>query len=307
MNNLVAFIFNPYGVAYLVIVAGSQVLYRQWRQKQRDRIATQRRTRGLPPTTRLPTTHLHRAEHLEHRQRDAVIEAGLLLITVLVVPVLFIAVARIVEGDTISTTAEQHHLALMVTAVLLITAVSGRQAIQAFVSGLAFKVMSAFTIPFELGDRIRLHSSQHSTQRDPLQGKVIQLNSFFIRLETLSGQRINVPTHTLWHTAITIINGPSQAAPCEIVFYISTHVTNAQQQVAENTLRDTVRSSAYVEPSNPIEVHCKQTLYALQLTAVATVATTDNTDDFISDVTRQFLAFARQKQIPLKEGVYQSA
>ncbi|MEL7332663.1 MAG: mechanosensitive ion channel domain-containing protein, partial [Cyanobacteria bacterium J06560_2] len=278
---------NPYTLTYLLGLIGLQGLYRQWRQSKRNRIITQRLTRGLPSGHF--SSHLRsRPERLSQRRRNAMVETAVFIFTLLIVPMILIGIARLVATEDHSTLLEQNGIAIVLLSLLLLTLIGGRQAAQAFVGGLTYKVMSTFTLPFQPGDYITVKG---------VSGRVTQLNTFFTKVKTHSGQNVSLPTYSLWNEAIATCQKKGQI--CEVTFYLSPAITSAQSIVAESTLRDTVHSSAYIEPSGPVNIYYTQRPNAIELKATATVTAAEHSAAFSSEVTQQFLAFTRQKQIPL--------
>ncbi|MEL6551962.1 MAG: mechanosensitive ion channel domain-containing protein [Cyanobacteria bacterium J06621_11] len=308
MNSLFHLIINPYTAAYLLILVGTQALYYQWQNKKRDRLTTQRLTRGLPPNTLASPP----AEQLKKRRHSALIEVGLLVITLIVVPVLLVGITHWIERpeSAIASTINIHQrgLTLMFLGLLTIAVFGGLQTAKAFVGGLSYKAIAAFSVPFQLGDYVTIKG---------ISGKVVQFNTFFTQLSTLSGQQVSLPTHTLWHEAVTSFNRQasssqgayglsssrsallSQAAQCEMIFYLSPTATSEQYKIAEEILLETIRSSAYVEPSGPVEIYCSQTLEAIKFNVTAYVTAVEHSAAFRSEVTRRFLTFTERKQIPL--------
>ena len=289
MDDVAKLFLNPSVVLYLFSVVGTQLLYSWWRQKQQAAITTRRRTRGLPKEVLL-----NHAEQLANRRRYALIQSTLLLTTIVVVPFVLIAIAQLLGpwfGDPSGTSApEQKGLTITFVSLLLGSLVSSPNVIRAFLEGLAFKTLAAFTVPFQIGDRVIIKG---------VSGKVIQLDTFFVVLETLKGERVSLPTHCLWNEAITSVNGGNRDSLCEMVFYLSPTATAQQRQAAEDIIWDTIQSSVYLEPSKPVQIYLSQDAETIQLTARAYVASTYNEPLFSSDVTRAFLDVAHQKRIPL--------
>jgi small-conductance mechanosensitive channel len=274
MDNL-ANLLNPYVFVYLLTVIGAQILYSYWRQQQRDRIITQRRTRGLPQGILL-----NQPERLDQRRRQAATESVLLLATGIILPFALVICARLFEESVQLAIADQSGLAIAFVGLLLVVILGATDAIRAFWGGLAFKVLAAFVVPFQIGDRLTIGG---------ISGKAIRFNSFFLTLETPSGEWVNLPTHTLWNAVFT---APSQdghracnsrTTLCEIAFYLSP-ATTAEQCI-------------YFEPAQPVQVYLSQSPKAIQLTASAYVGSDRNQPLFISDITRAFLKFVCQQQI----------
>ena len=304
MSEFARLFINPYGLAYLAMLVGIQLSYRQWRKRKRNHIATQRLTRGLPPNSLLSHSGTG-----QQRQQRASIEIALWVISTLVIPIALIELVRVVEGDVQRIALAQNGLSIIAISLLLLTAVGSLGAIRAMVSGFLFEAIAAFTVPFQPGDHIAISASNEPHNSLPVRGKVIRLSAFFVMLESSAGQRINIPTHTLWRTTVTVLNGnrySSQAAApfaseCKVVFYLSHAATHQQLRLAESVILETIRNSAYLEPSSPTGIHYAQSYHAIELTAIASVAAIENTAAFSSDITRQFLDMARQKQLPLAQ------
>ncbi|MEL7069016.1 MAG: mechanosensitive ion channel domain-containing protein [Cyanobacteria bacterium J06581_3] len=300
MSELARLFINPYGLAYLVVLVGIQLLYRQWRKRSRSRITTRRLTRGLPPGTLLG-----RSGNRQHCQQQVGIEIALWAISTIVVPIAFIELARILEGESQGIISAQNGLFVIAITLLSLTAIGGLGAMRAMVSGFVFEAITAFTTPFQPGDHLSVTSANTPPSNPPTRGKVIRLNAFFVTLENSAGQRINIPTHTLWQSTITVLNGSASqlaselASECKVVFYLSHTATHQQLRLAESILLEAIHNSAYLEPSSPADIHYAQSYHAIKLTAIAYVAAIDNAAAFSSDITRQFLDLARQKQLPL--------
>jgi len=309
MISLAHLLINPYVAAYVLILVGSQAFYRQWQQHKRDRIHTQRLTRGLPSKILL-----NRTEQLTQRRRAALGETLLLFTTVIVAPIVLIGIARVANGSTEigrqNSVNAQNGLGFVVLCAIGLVLLGGLPAIVALVSGLAYKIVAAFSVPFQIGDYVTIKG---------ISGRVTLLNAFFVQLKTVNGQRVNVPTHTLWREPIVTLCAQLchqssgqlsgqlaekkavnwQASLCEMVFYLSPTATSEQHALAENIIRETARSSAYIEPSWPVEIYYAQSPEAIALTTTAYVTAIEHSAAFRSDITRQFLAFADRKQIPL--------
>ncbi|MGB3572163.1 MAG: mechanosensitive ion channel domain-containing protein [Phormidesmis sp.] len=317
MNSLTHLLINPYVAAYVLILVGSQVLYHQWQQHKRDRIHTQRLTRGLPSRILLTRT-----EQLTQRRAAALHETLLLFTTIIVVPIVLVGIAHKVSGSTEigrqSSADAQNGLGFVVLCAIGLVLLGGSPAIIAFVSGLAYKIVAAFSVPFQIDDYVTIKG---------ISGRVTLLNAFFVQLKTVNGQRVNLPTHTLWREPIVTLCSQLcrqssgqlagrlsgqlagqlaerratnwQATLCEMVFYLSPTATSEQHALAENIIRETARSSAYIEPSWPVEIYYAQSPEAIALTTTAYVTAIEHSAAFRSDITRQFLAFADRQQIPL--------
>lgn len=289
MDDLAKLFINPSVLLYLLIVVGTQVFYSLWRQKRQAMITKRRRTRGLPEDVLLNHT-----ERLAERRRYALTQSVLLLATIVILPFVLIAGSHWMRVwfEDIPKTASTEQAGLTITFITLLASslISSPNALKAFLEGLAFKTLAAFTVPFQIGDRVIIQG---------ISGKVTQLDTFFVVIETLKGERVSIPTYSLWNESITSINGGDRDSLCEMVFYLSPLATAQQRQAAEDIIWNTIQSSVYLESSKPIQIYLSQDAETIQLTARAYVASTYNESLFSSDVTRAFLDFAHAKQIPL--------
>ena len=188
MNNLFHLIINPYTAAYLIILIGAQTLYHQWQKRRRDRLTTYRLTRGLPPNSLTD-----RSTPLKQQRYQALLEVTLFAITLVIVPVLLVGIANLIKGPESTNATHQNGLTLVFLGLLVIAVFGGLQSANAFVGGLAYKAIAAFSTPFQLGDYVTIKG---------ISGKVVQFNTFFTKINTLNGQQISLPSHTLWHEAI---------------------------------------------------------------------------------------------------------
>ncbi|MEL6815737.1 MAG: mechanosensitive ion channel domain-containing protein [Cyanobacteria bacterium J06598_3] len=289
MDNMAKLFINPSVLLYLLVVVGTQVLYSWWRRQRNTVLTTRRRTRGLPKEILL-----NHAQQLAERRRLALIESALLLTTVVFFPFVLIAATH-VFGAWFGTppenaSSEKTGLTITFVTLLISSLFSSPNVLKAFLEGLAYKTLAAFSVPFQIGDRVTIKGTS---------GKVIQLDTFFVVIETLKRERVSIPTYQLWTESVTSINGGGRDSLCEMVFYLSPRVSAAQRQAAEDIIWDTIQASAYLEPSKPIQIYLSQTAETIQLTARAYVASTYNEPLFSSDVTRAFLNFAHEKKIPL--------
>ena len=186
--------------------------------------------------------------------------------------------------------ADKKGLAIAFLALLTWTIYSGTDILKAFLGGLAFKTIAAFTQPFQVGDRVTLKG---------ISGKVVKFETFFVMLQTLNDDLISIPTHTLWSEVLTSANAGDRSSLCVMNFYLASFVHANQRQKAEDAIWDAIQASVYYEPSKPMQIYLTQTPDAIQLTAKAYVASTYNEPLFTSDVTRAFLDFVSQEDIAL--------
>ncbi|MDJ0718539.1 MAG: mechanosensitive ion channel [Prochloraceae cyanobacterium] len=275
MEYIITKLSNPNVLIYLGIVIGTQVIYGLWRYLKRRSIRKRRKDRGL--TDRIL---INNAEKLASRRLDALVQSGLLLASILIVPFILVGINK----DSRS--------ALTIAFVVLLGLIffNATNVVQGFLGGLAFKTIAAFKQPFQIGDRVTLKG---------ISGKVISFDTFFVVLKTLNDDQISIPTHTLWNEVLTSANGGDRSSLCVMNFYLASFISASQRQAAEDAIWNAIQSSVYYEPSKPMQIYVAQTPEAIQLTAKAYVASTYNEPLFTSDVTEAFLNFVSQKEIPL--------
>ncbi len=276
--------FLIYFLIYLGTIIGTQLLYSLGIYLRQTRTNKRRFARGLPETILI-----HHAEKQSSRRFDVLIQNFLLLASVFIVPFLLVSISSLKDADKSS-------LLLVFVLLLIWIFVNGTDLIKAFLNGLAFKTITAFTQPFQVGDRVNLKG---------IKGKVVKFNTFFVVLITPDDDLISIPTHTLWNEVLNSANSGSRSSLCVINFYLASFNTAEQRQAAEDTIWDAIQSSVYYEPSLPMQIYLSQTPDAIKLTAKAYVASTYNEPLFSSDVTRAFLDFASKANIALAPSAWE--
>jgi hypothetical protein len=275
--DLATSLLNPWVGAYLLIVASVVTLTPWIGRRRRKRIAARRRAQGLPDAVLL-----NHAERLADERRDAFLAGALLLAAVVLTPLVLYGLAD--EG-----TARQG-LALAFAALLVWLLVSGTDVARAALGGLAFRTLVAFSRPFQVGDRVTLRG---------VSGKVVSIDSFLVKLQTLNDDLVSIPTASLWGEVLTSANAGERASLCEMRFYLHPTVDRQARRAAEDVIWDAIQSSCYFEPSKPMQIYQQQNPGAIQLTARAYVASTYDEALFVSDVSQAFLDFAAEQGIPL--------
>lgn len=276
--------FLIYLLIYLGTIIGTQMLYSLGIYLRQSRTNKRRFARGLPETILI-----HHAEKQSSRRFDVLIQNFLLLASVFIVPFLLVSISSLEDADKSS-------LLLVFVLLLIWIFVNGTDLIKAFLNGLAFKTITAFTQPFQIGDRVNLKG---------IKGKVVKFNTFFVVLITPDDDLISIPTHSLWNEVLNSANSGSRSSLCVINFYLASFNTAEQRQAAEDTIWDAIQSSVYYEPSLPMQIYLSQTPDAIKLTAKAYVASTYNEPLFSSDVTRAFLDFASKANIALTPSTWE--
>lgn len=283
MEDLVSMFTNGYVLSYLTIVIGLQLSYAGWRHWQRQSIANHRKTQGLPDGI-----IVYHAQRLAERRRDALLQSGLFLGSVLIVPFILVLIAQQLDGNV--SNPEQKGVVIVFLTLLAWLLFTGTDLAKAFLGGLAFKTLAAFKNPFQIGDRVTLKD---------IGGKVVGFDTFFVSLQTPNDDLISIPTASLWGETLNSTNAGDRSSLCMIRFYLAPHASSEQRQACEHAIWDAIQSSAYYDPSKPMQIYLEQLPEAIQLTAKAYVALTYDEPLFTSDVTRAFLDFAADHGIAL--------
>lgn len=264
---------------YLMIVIGLNLIYGLVKYRWRESIRQRRRARGLPDDVLI-----NHAEKLAERRLDALVQSGLLLVSLSIVPFVLVWIT--------DSEPDQNDLSLSFLLLLGLGYIlyGSTDVFKAFLGGLSFKTLAAFTHPFQIGDRVTLKG---------MNGKVVRFDTFFVVLRTFNDDQISIPTHTLWSEILTSANAGNRSSLCVMNFYLASFISAEQRQAAEDAIWDAIQASVYYESSKPMQIYLTQTPEAIQLTAKAYVASTYNEPLFTSDVTRAFLDFVSQQEIAL--------
>jgi small-conductance mechanosensitive channel len=272
-------LLNPFVLAYFLLIAVSQLAVILWRRRASEQRMARRRAVGLDDGLIMSTT-----SRLETQRRDALIDAGVLLTTVIVLPFLLWGLAGYVGNDA------REGLGLAFVVLLIWVLFTASDVGKAFIGGLAFRTLLAFSPPFQVGDRVTLKG--HG-------GRVASISPFYIRLVTPGDDLVSVPTSSLWTETLVSSNAGDRASLCIMPFYIAPFATKAECEAAENAIWDAVQASTMFDFSKPVQIYVEQTDNAVRLTAKAYVANTYEEPLFKSDVTRAFLTWAADNDIPL--------
>jgi small-conductance mechanosensitive channel len=263
---------------YVLIVVGAQILLNLGFWLWRKRIAQRRAKAGLPDDI-----IMDHAERLSRVRLEAGLQAGLLLMTIFAVPLLI--------TWCIGIDAQQVRGLLAAFVAMLVWLVwQGTDVAKAFLGGLAFRTLAAFKRPIQVGDRVTLKGQS---------GKVVTIGTFFVTLETLDGDRVNIPTHQLWSEVLVSANGGERSSLCVMRFYLSPDVKETQRQRAEDIIWDSMQASPFCEVAKPMQIYLSQTPTSICLTAKVYVTSTYDEPLFTSDVTRAFLDTMAEECIPL--------
>lgn len=283
MDAIVERFANVYVLSYLLLIFALQFAYAGWLRWRRHHIASRRRAQGLPDAILI-----NNSERLSERRRHALVQSGLLLGSILLLPFILVWLAPQLEGG--AADLERSGVIIVFLALLVWLALEGTDVAKAFLGGLAFKTLAAFKNPFQLGDRVTLKG---------IGGKVVGFNTFFVTLATPNDDLVNIPTASLWNEVLNSANAGERGSLCVMNFYLAPFISAEQRQAAEDRLWDAIQASVYFDPTKPFQIYLSQTPTFIQVTAKAYVASTYDDPLFTSDVTRTFLDFASAHNIPL--------
>lgn len=285
MDKLAESLINPYILVYFLVVVGAQLLYGQLKWIKQKQLARRRQRQGLPSDVLMDS-----GERLSDRRREALIESGLLLFTILIVPFILIWLSGFAAESAEDAATTRQGLVLAFLALILGFFYNATDAARAFLGGLAFRILAAFKQPFQMGDRV--------TVKD-ISGKVVGFDTFFITLQTANDDQVSIPTHTLWSETLNSANAGERSSLCVMKFYLAPTVTAEQRQAVEDVIWNAIQSSAYFEPAKSMQIYLSQSKEAVELTAKAYVALTYNEALFSSDVYRAYFNFISNNNIEL--------
>lgn len=266
----------PVGL-YLGIVVGAQAGLAFWR-RAKSRWAQDRRERaGLDK--RILVDH---AVTLRAIKTEAAIDTGVLLITVVLVPI----------GLALTDLKPEAAKGLGVTflALLVWVLVSGTDVARAFLGGVAFRAYVGLRQPFQVGDRVTLRGYA---------GKVEEIDPFYVRLTTLDDDLVSIPTASLWSEPLVSANAGDRASLCVMTFHLAPFVAAGPRKEAEDAIWEAIQKSVYWDFDKPMQIYVEQRKDEIVLTAKAYVASTYNEPLFKSDVYQAFLDFAQGHSVPL--------
>jgi small-conductance mechanosensitive channel len=264
----------PVGI-YLVVVVGTQIAVAVYRRQRARKLAEERRAAGLGDETLVD-----HAIKLQTIRNQASVDAIVLLVTVVVLPIVLVQVFQ----------ARSEGLAVVFLGLVIWALVSATDVAKAFLGGVAFRAYVGLRQPFQVGDRVTLLG--HA-------GKVEDIGPFFIRLNTVDDDQISIPTAALWSTPLVSANAGDRASLCVMTFHLAPFANTGQRKTAEDGIWDATQHSVYWDFDKPMQIYVEQRKDEIVLTAKAYVASTYNEALLKSDVYQAFLNLADRESIPL--------
>lgn len=284
MNEIINSLLNKWVLLYLAIVVIAQFGLVYQRRYREHALRQKRRNAGL----KSDDIFLNHAQRLQSLRNDAVIEAGLLVGTVIVTPFILVFIVSKNANATAAT-----GLATTFLLLLLWVLFSNSDIGKAWLGGTLFKLLVGFKAPFQVGDRVTLLG---------FSGKVLEIGSLLIKLQTVDDDLVSIPTNRLWSEPLVSANAGDRASMCVIPFYLTPTASSAQRQGAEDAIWAAVQGSIYFDFAKPMQIYVAQQKNAIVLTVKAYVASTYIEPLFKSDITRTFLDYSDKHQLPLAVG-----
>ena len=263
---------------YMLIVFAAFFLPEMWFERNRSLKAKRREAVGLPAES-----IMNAAEKLSATRFEAQVQSIIFILAIFVTPFI---ISLFLGDDTKSKNA----LLLAFAGILIWSLTSGTDVARAFLNGLTFKTLVVFAKPIQVGDRVTLNG--HS-------GKVLSIGTFFVMLQTLNDDLVSIPTSSLWSQNLVSANAGERSSLCMMDFYLAPFASHADIQRAEDIIWDSIQASPYFEMSKPMQIYVNQEDNAIHLVARAYVASTYNEPLFVSDVSKAFLKFAHEHDLPL--------
>ncbi|MEO1456218.1 MAG: mechanosensitive ion channel domain-containing protein [Pseudomonadota bacterium] len=259
--------------AYIAAVIAIQVTFTFGRQVIANRRARRRAAAGLPEDEMLGS-----GEALARLRWSAGLQAFLFIAAVLCVPAVFVVMT------------DDRHIALALVAFLAMVIINVPEPMKHAIGGLAFKSLMAMERPFQIGDRVHLKG---------ISGRVVDIGIFYVTLQTPNDDAISVPSYGLWSEVLSSTNAGDKASLAVVEVHLSPFCNQSQRRGAESGLREAIQASPYFDIARPLHVFVSQSREAITLMAKAYVASTYDEPHFVSDVTRAFLDYASEAEIPL--------
>lgn len=281
MGEIIESLLNRWVFLYLIIVIIVQIGLVYQRRERAEALRQKRRRAGLQSDD----VFMNQKQRLESLRADALIEAALLVGTVLVTPFFLMFIAFRTSDSNAVTGLGSAFLVLLLW-VLFSNAELGK----AWLGGTLFKLLVGFKAPFQVGDRVTLMG---------FSGKVVEIGSLLIKLQTPDDDLVSIPTYRLWSEPLVSANAGDRASLCVIHFYLAPFASTLQRQQAEDAIWEAVQSSVYFDFAKPLQIFLTQQENAIVLTVKAYVASTYNEPLFKSDITRAFLEFSDGNQLPV--------
>ncbi|MBF0452625.1 MAG: mechanosensitive ion channel [Candidatus Magnetomorum sp.] len=262
-------------IVYLSIIVGVLFLISLIKRMIRSHIQYQRKKANLPKKVIINVS-----DKLENNRFFVSFQMGILFFTIVLVP--FIMMGYHPKNSK--------GLLIALFSILIWLLIHGTDIFKNFLAGFAFKILTVLKSSIQIGDRATIKG---------VTGKILQIDSFYITLQTIDEDQVNIPTFSLWSENIISINGGASESLTVLHFYIDPCVSQEQCQTAEDIIWDAMQASVYIDFTRPMQIYLSQTPCAIQLTAKAYVASTYNELSFKSDITRAFLSLALVNKIPL--------
>ncbi len=290
LEDLAKALIDKYVLIYISVIVTAQLACWGRGFYKRNKIAKQRHSVDLPRDI-----IIDHSVKLADLRKESIWASSVLVVTIFLAPFAIIFVIWLCKGTESEGFAEiagknGDGLILAFIGVFIWILFSGTDVAKNFLGGLGFKTLMAFKSPFQVGDRVTLKG---------IAGKVTSISTFFVTLQTLNDELINIPTSGLWSEVLTSANAGERSSLCVIDFYLAPFVTQKELQDSEDTIWNAIQASPYLDVTNPMQIFFTQTDKSIQLTAKAYVASTYNEALFKSEVTKAFLNCTALNKIPL--------
>jgi len=270
---------DPWVWAYLGLLGAGQWTVGTAQRAVESKRTARRKAAGLEGGTLVdPAAQLEWFRTWASRRLTALLGIGILF------PIAVVSIGKLVGYE------DTDGLLLAFIVVIVFGLWNATDVTRSWLGGVAFTSLLAGRRSFQLGDRVVLKGYG---------GKVIEIDPWYVKLQTPDDDLVSIPTASLWHETLVSANAGDRASLVLIELRLAPEVDKESRRKAEGFLLDAIHASPYLDPSKPIEILVEQTGPAVVLRGKAYVGSTYHEFSMRSDVSKAFLDYAADEGIPL--------
>lgn len=241
METIIKSLENPIVLIYFIVVILTYIVYGQIVKQRLKQKALARKQAGLPKPTLI--RHSIKLEEFRHQAKE---QALVTILSPILWAVIFVISTNLFNPG--GNTKEGIGFAFLI--IFIWALFSATDVAKAVLGGLAFKVVTAFIGTIQIGDR--------ATIKD-ISGRVTDIGTLYVKLQTPDDDAITIPSSSLLGEVLISTNSGERASLCVIPFYFSSAIDSSHMQTAEDLIWNAIQSSAYYDPSRPMQIYFSQT------------------------------------------------